>query len=56
MHNDTTVTAWNTIKKQIEDLRIETQIEDLRGRLADDWYLRVSPRETDTLAPDSAYS
>ena len=56
MQNDTNATTWHTIKKKIQDLSIETQIEDLRGRLADDWYLRVSRRETDAVAPDSVYS
>jgi hypothetical protein len=53
MQNDTTATAWHDIKKQIRDLRIDTQIEDLRGRLAEDWNFRVSSRESEAVAPDS---
>lgn len=56
MQNDTTATAWHTIKEQIQDLRIETQIDDLRRRLSEDWYLRASRRNTDAVAAESVYS
>jgi hypothetical protein len=40
-------TSWNTIENQIKNLRIvEQQIEKVRTLLAEDWRVRLSPRET----------
>jgi hypothetical protein len=46
MHNQTEATPWHAIKTQITGLRVfESQIQDLRGLLAEDWQIRLSRRE-----------
>jgi hypothetical protein len=51
MQNQVEATPWNTIKVHITGLRVfESQIEDLRSLLAEDWQIRLSRREVRAVA------
>jgi hypothetical protein len=51
MQNQVEAEPWNAIKTQITGLRVfESQIEDLRSLLAEDWQIRLSRREVRAVA------
>jgi len=51
MHNPKTPTPWHIIENQITRLRVfESQIEDLRKLLAEDWQARLSSGQESAVA------
>jgi hypothetical protein len=51
MQNQIEAAPWYTVKTQISGLRVfESQIEDLRSLLAEDWQIRLSRREVRAVA------
>lgn len=56
MLNPKTPTPWHVIEKRITLLRVfESQIEDLRTLLAEDWRCRLSRGQESTVAPDAIH-